>query len=494
MSSGLARRIGLFQATAINMSQMCGIGPFVTIPLMVAAFGGPQAVIGWIAGALLALVDGLVWAELGASLPGSGGTYVYLREAFQYRTGRLMSFLFVWTAMLFIPLIMSTGVQGLVQYLAYLWPGMTTVQGDAVGVAVLAAVIVLLWRRVEDISAITVVMWGVMILSVGLVIVAAFTDFDPSLAFTWPAHAVELTHGRFWTGFAAGLTIGIYDYLGYNTASYLGAEIKNPGRVMPRAIIYSITAVMAVYLLMQVGVLGVIHWPDMLDPDNVASRSVASAVLERTWGKGAADTVTVLILITAFASVFAGLLGGSRVPYDAARDGMFFRSFATLHPRHGFPVFGLVAMGTITAAGFLFARHVGDTAEHPPLSILITLLTSVMVIVQALAQIAAVTVLRRRQPRLTRPYRMVLYPLPSIVAAVGWLVIYGYADEANPGVHPIEWSLAWVALGGLAYLVWSKAEGAWPFGPKEIREEFLEAQGARGADALPAPTGSGPLG
>jgi amino acid transporter len=117
-SGGFVRRVGLFQATAINMSQMCGIGPFVTIPLMVAAFGGPQAVVGFIAGALLALADGLVWAEMGAAMPGSGGSYVYLRQAFQYRTGRLMPFLFVWTAMLFIPLIMSTGVVGFVQYRA----------------------------------------------------------------------------------------------------------------------------------------------------------------------------------------------------------------------------------------------------------------------------------------------------------------------------------------------------------------------------------------
>ncbi|MCX4690166.1 APC family permease [Kitasatospora purpeofusca] len=476
VSAGFTRRIGLFQATTINMSQMCGIGPFVTIPLMVGAFGGPQAVVGWIAGALLALADGLVWAELGASLPGAGGTYVYLREAFQYRSGRLMPFLFVWTAMLFIPLIMSTGVQGLVQYLSYLWPGMTTGQGDIVGVAVLALVVLLLWRKVENIGRATVVLWGVMIVSVGAVILASFTDFHPSMAFTWPAHAIELTHGQFWIGFAAGLTIGIYDYLGYNTASYLGAEIKNPGRVMPRAIILSIVAIMGIYLLMQIGVLGVIPWQDMLDPDSVASRSVASAVLEQTWGKGAADTVTVLILITAFASVCAGLLGGSRVPYDAARDGMFFRAFGRLHPEHGFPVVGLLSMGAITAGGFLFARHIGNVAAHPPLTVLITLLTSVMVIVQALAQIAAVIVLRRRQPDLARPYRMLLYPLPAVVAAIGWTVIYGYADKANPGVHPVEWSLAWVALGCVAFLIWSRAEGAWPFGPKEIREEFLEGQ------------------
>src|SRR5215471_12077698 len=115
----LERKIGPLQATAINMTQMCGIGPFVTIPAMVATFGGPEAMFGWIIGAILALADGLIWAELGAAMPGAGGTYIYLREAFQYRTGRLMPFLFVWSAVLFIPLIMSTGVIGLIKYLSY---------------------------------------------------------------------------------------------------------------------------------------------------------------------------------------------------------------------------------------------------------------------------------------------------------------------------------------------------------------------------------------
>ncbi|MFE3192800.1 APC family permease [Nocardia sp. NPDC059240] len=474
----LPRRIGLFQATTINMSQMVGIGPFVTIPLMVAAFGGPQAVIGFVAGAVLALADGLIWAELGAAMPGAGGTYVYLREAFQYRSGRLMPFLFVWTAILFIPLIMSTGVQGLVQYLTYLWPSMTTGQGDIVGLAVVALVVVLLWRRVDSIGRITVVMWGVMIVSVAAVILAAFTHFHPSLAFTWPAHAIDFGHGSFWLGFASGLTIGIYDYLGYNTSAYIGAELKDPGRVLPRSIIYAVLAVMVIYLGMQIGVLGVIDWHDMLDSNNVASQSVASAVLEKTMGKGAANVVTVLILITAFASVFTGLLGGSRVPFDAAKDGVFFKSFGRLHPRHEFPMLGLLVMGVITAAGFVFARHIGTSATHPPLAVLISLLTTVMVIVQAFAQIAAVAVLRRRQPNLSRPYKMLLYPLPMIIAGIGWAVIYGYADKANPGVHPIEWSLAWTALGLVAFLGWSRMEKTWPFGPKQIREEYLDPEPA----------------
>ncbi|MGW2565885.1 APC family permease [Streptomyces sp. NPDC001537] len=476
-TGGFVRRVGLFQATAINMSQMCGIGPFVTIPLMVAAFGGPQAVIGFIAGALLALADGLVWAELGAAMPGSGGSYVYLRQAFQYRTGRLMPFLFVWTAMLFIPLIMSTGVVGFVQYLGYLAPHLGQTSGDLIGLGIIALVVILLWRGIEHIARITAVMWAVMITSVVLVILAAATDFSAHLAFTYPAHAFDLGSNHFWLGFAGGLTIGIYDYLGYNTTAYMGAEIKDPGRILPRSIIFSILGIMAIYLLLQIGTLGVIDWHRMTDPDDIASTSVASAVLEKTWGKGAADTVTVLILITAFASVFTGLLGGSRVPYDAARERVFFRPYAKLHPKHRFPMLGLATMGVITAVGFLIGRHTD-------LATLIQLLTTVMVIVQALAQIVALTVLRRRQPALRRPYRMWLYPVPSIVAFVGWCVIYGYADKNSPGRHPIEWSLAWLALGCVAYVLWARFEKVWPFGPKEITEEYLAASAV--ADAEPA--------
>jgi amino acid transporter len=342
--------------------------------------------------------------------------------------------------------------------------GKTT--GDLIGLAVVALVVLLLWRGIEHIARITAVMWAVMIASVLLVIIAAATDFSPHLAFTYPAHAFELTSSHFWIGFAAGLTIGIYDYLGYNTTAYMGAEIKDPGRTLPRSIVFSILGIMAIYLLLQIGTLGVIDWNRMTDPTDIASTSVASAVLEKTWGKGAADTVTVLILITAFASVFTGLLGGSRVPYDAARDRVFFRPYAKLHPKHRFPMLGLATMGVITAIGFLIGRHTD-------LATLIQLLTTVMVIVQALAQIAALSVLRKRQPTLHRPYKMWLYPIPSLLALVGWLTIYGYADKNSPGRHPIEWSLAWVALGCVAFVVWANLEKVWPFGPKEIKEEYL---------------------
>src|SRR5579864_8677595 len=176
------------------------------------------AILGWIVGALLALSDGLIWAELGAAMPGAGGTYLYLREAFQYRTGRLMPFIFAWTAVLFIPLIMSTGIIGLVQYLGYLLPNMSQWEIDLVSVALVGLVLFALYRRIESIGIITNVFFVVMLVSIGAVIVASFTHFNPALAFTYPSNAFTL-NARFFAGLGAGLIIGIYDYLGYNTTA-----------------------------------------------------------------------------------------------------------------------------------------------------------------------------------------------------------------------------------------------------------------------------------
>jgi amino acid transporter len=452
--SHFERGIGLPQAIAINMTQMCGIGPFVTIPLMIAALGGPQAAFGWIIGALLALVDGLVWAELGSAMPGAGGTYLYLREAFQYRSGRLMPFLFVWTAMFTIPLIMSTGVIGLVQYLGYLVPGMSWVEIHAISLAVVAVVVIALYRRVTETAAISLALWGVALLSLLIVIVASLTHFHAHLAFTYP-HKAFAFGGPFWAGLGGGLLIGIYDYLGYNTTAYMAAELKDPGRVLPRSIIYSVFGIMVAYLAMNIGVLGVVPWQTAAH-----SQSIASLVLERTWGKTAADITTVLIVVTAFGSIFAGLLGGSRVPFNAARDGLFFRAFGRLHPRHHFPHVALLVMGLITAVGSFFS-----------LSTVINVLLAVFVIVQAIAQVVALTVLRRRQPDLRRPYRQWLYPVPSIAALGGWIYVY-----TSSGSTSIIFSLVVLAAGLLAFAVWAKFERQWPFGPKPVHEVFLEAQ------------------
>jgi amino acid transporter len=454
----LERSIGPLQATAINMTQMCGIGPFVTIPAMVAAIGGPEAMFGWVLGALLALADGLIWAELGAAMPGAGGTYIYLREAFQYRTGRLMPFLFVWSAVLFIPLIMSTGIIGLIQYLGYLIPGVTsdsgnTLLGKLIGVGITLVIMAALFRRIGQIGKLTTVLFVVMLVAVLSTIVAAFSHFSGAQAFAFTPGAFSFSGGTFWLGLGAGLIIAIYDYLGYNTTAYLGAEMRDPGRTIPRSIVLSILGIMSLYFLLQVGVLGSIPLDEL-----EKATSVASAVLEQAWGSTTAHVITVLIVVAAIGSVFAGLLGGSRVPFEAARDKVFLPVFGRLHPRLKLPTAGVLAMGVITIIGSLFT-----------LTTIINAAVATLVIIQSLAQVAAIVVLRRRRPNLVRPYRQWLYPVPTIIALAGWIYVYVSATWLSIGL-----SVGWIVIGCIAFLIYAKAEHTWPFGPKEVNEAFAD--------------------
>jgi amino acid transporter len=442
---GFHRTLGLLPATAMNMTQMCGIGPFITIPLIVAAMGGPQAIVGWVAGAILVMADGLVWAELGAALPGAGGTYLYLREAFGPRTGKLMPFLFIWTAMLFIPLTMSTGVIGLVEYLGYFLPdNIGWLAQHLIGLGITGLVVILLYRRMESIRWITTGLWIVMLAALLLVIAACFSHFNVDYAFRYPEGA--WSGGRFFTGLGAALIIAAYDYMGYNTSAYMGDELRDPGRVMPRSILFSIVAMMLLYLALQIGVLGVLPWQQVAN-----ATSVGSLVVETSWGTTAAGIVTALIVIAAFASVFTGLLGGSRVPYYAARDKVFFPVFARMHRRHGFPHVALLVMGAITAAATFFN-----------LEEIINMLVAAVVIVQSLAQIAALIVLRRNRPDMPRPYRQWLYPLPCIIAAIGWIYLYFAASALS-----LVLSGVWIVAGVFAFLAWARFNNAWPFGASE---------------------------
>ena len=447
--TGFRRSIGLFSATAINMTQMCGIGPFITIPLMVAAMGGPQAVVGWIAGALLAVADGMVWAELGAAMPGSGGTYVYLREAFQYRTGKLMPFLFIWTVLLAVPLTMSTGIIGMVEYLQFFFPHLSWLMVHLISVVATGMVVLLLYRRIESIRSITIALWVIMLVAVVGVSAAGLTNFHADLAFTFPPDAFG---SHFFVGLGAGLIIGIYDYLGYFTTAYMGDELRDPGRTMPGSIIISVIAMMFVYLILNISVLGVVPWHDIVE-----SKSIASLVVEHSWGHAAAAVMTVLIVVTAFASVFAGLLGGSRVPYQAAHEKVFLSVFGRLHAKHGFPHVALLTMGAVTAIGTFF-----DLQE------VINMLLTASIIVQSLAQIAALVVLRRRQPGLERPYRQWLYPVPCIVALFGWIYVYVSASTLS-----LILSGVWILAGLAVFVVWARLNRAWPFAPLEIREAYL---------------------
>ena len=175
----LDRAMGLLQATATNVISMVGVGPFLTIPFMVAAMDGPHVMYAWIAGAILAVADGLVYAQLGAALPGSGGGYLYLREAFQpFGLGRLMAFLFIFQTVLVAPLSVAGGAVGFADYLQFVWTDLPPLTHHLIAAAVCVASTALLWRKIEDIGRLSVVMLVVVLITVGWVIVAGLFNFS----------------------------------------------------------------------------------------------------------------------------------------------------------------------------------------------------------------------------------------------------------------------------------------------------------------------------
>jgi basic amino acid/polyamine antiporter, APA family len=467
----LIRGVGLWGATTLNMIDMIGVGPFITIPLIVAAMGGPQAMLGWILGAVLVTCDGLVWAELGAALPGSGGSYRYLGQIYgAQKLGRLMSFLFIWQLTFSAPLSIASGSIGLAQYATYIFPAMgherkitLPILGNLeinalpvalTAIAALGIAVVLLYRRITLIERLGKFLWIGVMITIAWVIFAGVTHFDRRLAFDFPPDAFTL-RPEFFTGLGAALLVAVYDYWGYYNVCFFGGEVKDPGRTIPRALLLSILFVAIIYIVMNISILGVIPWREFAGTANTpAQRYVISSFMERLYGTKAGVVVTVLIMWTAFASVFSLLLGYSRVPFAAARDGNYFRVFAAVHPRHRFPYVSLLVMGGI-ATVFCFFR----------LADVIAALVVIRILVQFLAQIVGVIVLRVRRPDLPRPFRIWLYPLPALMALAGF--IYVLVSRKN-FLKEVRYAAVLVVVGLVIYFIRSKKRGEWPF---EVRSE-----------------------
>jgi len=439
--------MGLLQATAANMLEMIGIGPFITIPIILGAMGGPQAMLGWIIGAVIAICDGLVWAELGAAMPGSGGSYHYLQQAFGPRKlGRLMSFLFIWQTVCTAPFSLASGAVGFANYTRYLWPGMEAWEGKLLAAGVCLVVTAILYRDIRTIGRLSVVLWVIVLLTVGWVLVAGLSNYNPALAFDFPANAFQLDM-VFFVGLGIASLNAIYDYGGYNNVCFFGGEVQNPGRNIPRAVLWSIAAVAVMYLVMTVTIIGVVPWREAVTPGTLANRAIVADFIQRIYGAKAAAVMTVLILWTTFASVFAVMLGYSRVPFAAASDGRFFAPFARLHPEKKFPTFALIFTGVTAALCCWF--------ELPTL---ITALIVIQIIARDMAQAAAVILIRRNRPDIHLPFRMWLYPVPALIGFVGWVYILG-----TNGWRVLILGAGLMIVGVLAWFVQSWRRGEWPF-------------------------------
>jgi amino acid transporter len=463
--SELHRHFGVWQATALNVAMVVGAGVFITIPPMLKVAPGPYALLGWLLAGALILVDGLFWSELGAALPGAGGSYHYLLESYGRSTwGRLAAFLFIWQFLLSGPLELASGLiamdtfsqelsRGWKELNAHPWLhidlwrsqklSLTLSPARVAGLGVGALIIALLYNRVTILGRLSLVFCLAVLALIAWIIIVGAVNFRWSVAFDWPDLKEPIDAG-------AAMRLALYSYLGYYNICYLGDEVKNPGRTIPRAVLMSAALVIVLFVLVHLALLGTVSWHDVpTEDENLEGYSLPAEFMKKVYGKEspAVAVVTVCLLGSCFIAAFAGLLGYSRIPYGAARAGHFFGAVAAVHPRRQMPHVSLLLVGGMMLFWSLFE-----------LQAVIDALIVTRILEQFVAQTICVGLLRRRRPDLPRPFRVWLYPLTSALALTAWLYVYFTAE----GLY-IALGLATLAAGVVVFLVWAQRRSAWPF-------------------------------
>jgi amino acid transporter len=473
---GLQRHFGLLHATALNVTMVVGAGVFITIPFMLGQLPGPYALLGWVGAGLLILADGLVWSELAASFPGSGGSYLYLLECYgRDRWGRLMAFLFIWQFLISGPLEIASGLIAMALFSNALSPAFQRFNEEwtlqlAVGgielpvfnsparlLAVLlgALILFLLYRRITSLGRLTVTFWLGVLGVLGWIILEGLPRFDPERAFGFPEGDASLPD-NFGPRLGGAMTLAIYSYLGYYNVCYIGDEVRRPERTIPRAILGSAVLVCVLFIGVHLALLGTVPWTEVptREPE-VETYNLPADFMRRIYGDGAAALVTVLLMWSCFGSAFAGLLGYSRIPYGAARYGHFFATLGRVHPAHRIPHVSLLLVGGLTLFWSFFA-----------LQDVIDALIVTRILEQFVGQIAGLLLLRRRHPERARPFKMVLYPLPCLLALAGWLYLYATAKPLYIGL-----GLGTLLAGAGAFLLWAWRTRGWPFTDSTLVEK-----------------------
>jgi amino acid transporter len=277
--------------------------------------------------------------------------------------------------------------------------------------------------------------------STAWIIFTGITHFHPAMAFDFPKHAFHLDRG-FFLGLGSATLIALYDYGGYYNVCLIGNEVSNPKKTIPRSILFSIVLIAVIYLVMNVSIIGVLPWRDAMH-----SETVVADFMVRAYGSMGGTSIAILVLVTSFGSVFAILLGYSRIPYAAAQGGQFFSVFGLLHPKGQFPYVSLLAMGVCSAIACLFS-----------LESLITALIVTQTLLQFAAQCVAVILLRRQKRVTANTYKMPFYPLPALIALGGWLYIV-----VTSGAVYIVLAGVFLIIGIAIFLLRARQQLSWPF-------------------------------
>jgi amino acid transporter len=464
----LRRHFGLWQATALNITMIVGAGVFITIPLLLRILPGPYALLGWLAAGALILVDGLIWSELGAALPGSGGSYTYLLECFGRSTwGRLMAFLFIWQFLISGPLELASGLIAVDTFSQALSPDWSQFNADhkttielwkeeklaltfsparwlCLGVGGL--LIALLYNRVTLLGRLAALMCVAVLGLIAWIIVEGALRFDPAVAFTVPT--VDWRSWSFAAAVGSAMPLALYSYLGYYNICYLGDEVRDPGRTIPRSVLLSAALVVILFVGVHLAMMGTVSWQEVpQSEDDLDTFSLPAVFMQRVRGDWARVAVTVCLIGSCFAAAFAGLLGYSRIPFGAARAGHFFAVMTAIHPRRQIPHVSLLVVGGLMLFWTFF-----------DLQTVIDALIATRILAQFVAQVIGVMILRRTRPDLPRPFRIWLYPLPCLLALAGWLFVYGTTK-----LLLILFSLGTLAVGLVLFLVWAWGRREWPF-------------------------------
>ena len=445
--TSLQRRLTLLQATAINMTDMVGIGPFITLPMVISMMNGPFFLYAWLAGAVLSMVDAMVWSELGAAFPQAGGSYNFLKETYgKEGFGKLMSFLFVWQTMIQAPLVIASAAIGFAAYFSYLVP-VSAIISKLISGGVVIAIVMLLYRKIEAIGKISILLWSAVLLTLFWIIGGGVIHGNFLAPIKHVNDNLNINYA-FVTAIGFASVKSVYSYLGYYNVCHLGGEIINPSKNIPRSMFLSIAGIAVLYLMMNISVVSVIPWQTAK-----GSAFVISVFMRQLAGPVAAKIITCLVLLVAFASVFSATLGYSRIPYAAAADGAFFKVFAKLHPTGNFPYVSLLVLGAIAFVFSLLFK----------LSDVISAILAMRILIQFIAQAIGLLLLRKARSQNNFPYKMPLFPLPVYLAVIMWAGIL-----ISTGLTMVLGGVLAIVTGAIVYFIKAKVNKEWPFKKEQL--------------------------
>jgi basic amino acid/polyamine antiporter, APA family len=432
-SDQLPRRLGFWATTAVVVGTIIGSGIFRVPATVAAEVGSPVAImLVWILGGVISLCGALALAELAAALPQSGGVFVYLRQAY----GPLVAFVFGWTQLFLAPASLGGIALVFAEYFG------SIVSLSPAGVRTVAALLILLvgiagYRSVTGLGGFISVASAAKVATIATLVLAAF--------FLGDGDAGSLGRGApapdevRWGGMGLALVAALWAYTGFNDMVSVAGEVKDPGRVLPRALLVGTAIVVAVYLAANAAYLFVLPFETLKD-----SPLVASDTMVRVLGSTGAAAVAVMVMVSTLGAICGLGLAVPRIYYAMAREGLLFESLARVHPRFLTPHVA-VAFYTVFALVCVWWRSFEQLTEAFVLGTWPFL---------ALAA-AGVIVLRRTQPSLPRPYRTPGYPAVPIIFIVATLWVVGSALIARP-VTTLA-GIGMTLLGVPVYLIWRGA-------------------------------------